>query len=120
MKEAESTPSPKSDLLVGKIVKRLQHQHPKHHDDIDRLAASAALLVIRRRQHHGLNIGTEAVERHHPINHLQWITLRRNRLKPLVRIEKSQLPHRPHLYESCRNESDSHKLAEAAIFRGAL
>jgi hypothetical protein len=91
-----------------------------HHDDINRLAASAALLVIRRSQHHGLNIGTEALERHHPIDHLQWVALRRNRRKPLVRIEKSQLPHRPHLCESCRNESDSHKLAEAAIFRGAL
>src|SRR5450759_1608100 len=82
------------DLFVGKIVERLQHQHPKHHDDIDRLAASAALLVLRRRQHHRLNLGTKTLERHHPINHLQWIALRRNRRKPLVRIEKSDLPHR--------------------------
>src|ERR1019366_8985968 len=82
------------DLFVGKIVERLQHQHPKHHDDIDRLAASVALLVLRRRQNHGLNLGTKTLERHHPINHLQWIALRRNRRKPLVRIEKSDLPHR--------------------------
>ena len=83
------------DLLVGKIVERLQHQHPKHHDDIDRLAASATLLVLRWRQHHGLNLSTEALERHHSIDHLQRIALRRNRRKPLVRIEKSKLSHRP-------------------------
>src|SRR5450759_5607164 len=83
------------NLFVGKIVERLQHQHPKHHDDIDRLAASAALLVLHRSQHYGLNLGTEALERHHPIYNLQRIALRRNRRKPLVRIEKSELPHRP-------------------------
>src|ERR1039457_1021821 len=108
------------DLFVGKIVERLQHQHPKHHDDIDRLAARAALLVLRRRPHHGLNLGTEALERHHPIDHLQWIALRRNRRKPLVRIEKSKLSHRPHLCESYPHQSDSHKLEKTAIFRGSL
>src|SRR5664280_1373518 len=36
----------------------------------------------RRRQHHRLNLGTKTLERHHPINHLQWIALRRNRRKP--------------------------------------
>jgi hypothetical protein len=40
-------------------------------------------------------LGTETLERYHPINHLQRIALRRNRRKPLVRIEKSELPHRP-------------------------
>jgi hypothetical protein len=44
------------DLFVGQIVKRLQHQHPKHHHDVDRLAASAALLLAHRRQHRRLDL----------------------------------------------------------------
>jgi hypothetical protein len=51
--------------------------------------------VLRRRQHYRLNLGAEALERHPPIDHLQRIALRRNRRKPLVRIEKSELSHRP-------------------------
>src|SRR3954469_4892412 len=37
------------DLLVGQIVKRLQHQHPKHHENVNRLAPGIALLLVRRR-----------------------------------------------------------------------
>ncbi len=33
------------NLFVGQIVKRLQHQHPKHNNDINPLAAGAALLA---------------------------------------------------------------------------
>src|ERR1039457_575369 len=57
-------------------------------------SAVHSIISIHRRQHHRLNLGTKTLERHHPINHLQWIALRRNRRKPLVRIEKSDLPHR--------------------------
>ena len=40
--------------------------------------------------------------------------------KPPVRIKESKLPHRPHTRESCCHDSDSHKFAQIAIFRGAL
>src|SRR5262249_44131274 len=78
------------------IVKRLQHQHPKHHHDVDRLAAGGTLLLAHRRQHRRLDLRTEALERHHASNHFQRIALRGNRRKPPVRIQKSELPHRPH------------------------
>src|ERR1019366_1985593 len=52
------------NLFVGQIVKRLQHQHPKHNNDINRLAAGVALLFSRRRQCRRLNLGAEALERH--------------------------------------------------------
>jgi hypothetical protein len=68
----------------------------------------------------GLDLGSETLERHHASNHFQRITLRGNRRKPPVRIEESKLPHRPHTRESCCHNSDSHKFAEVAIFRGAL
>jgi hypothetical protein len=54
-----------------------------------------------------------------PRNHFQRIALRGNRRKPPVRIEKSELPHRPHTRESCCHNSDSHKFVQVAIFRGA-
>src|ERR1700691_3770924 len=108
------------DLFVGQIVKRLQHQHPKHHHDVDRLAASAALLLAHRRQHRRLDLRAKTLERHHASNHFQRIALCGNRRKPPVSIEESKLPHRPHTRESCCHKSDSHKFAEVAIFRGAL
>src|ERR1700730_9345465 len=108
------------DLFVGQIVKRLQHQHPKHHHDVDRLAAGGALFLAHQRQHRRLDLGSEALKRHHASNHFQRIALRSNRRKPPVRIEESKLPHRPHTRESCCHDSDSHKFAEVAIFRGAL
>src|SRR5579859_8073436 len=45
---------------------------------------------------------------------------RGNCRQPLVRIEDSELRHRPHTRESCCHYSDSHKFADVAIFRGAL
>src|ERR1022692_1301160 len=88
------------NLFVGQIVKRLQHQHPKHNNDINRLAAGVALLFTRRRQCRRLNLGAEALERHHPINHLKRITLRGNYREPLVRIKKTELTHRTRIPES--------------------
>src|SRR6202043_4092567 len=108
------------DLFVGQIVKRLQHQHPKHHHDVDRLAAGGALLLLHRRQHRRLDLGSEALKRPHASNHFPRIALRSNRREPPGRIEESKLPHRPHTRESCCHDSDSHKFAEVAIFRGAL
>src|SRR6202011_2851825 len=84
------------------------------------LAAGGALLLLHRRQHRRLDLGSEALKRHHASNHFQRIALRSNRRKPPVRIEESKLPHRPHTRESCCHDSDSHKFAEVAIFRGAL
>jgi len=81
----------------------LQHQHPKHNNDINRLAASVALIFTRRRQCRRLNLGAEALERHHPINHLKRIALRGNHRKPLVRIKKTELTHRIHIPESYRD-----------------
>src|ERR1700724_2183340 len=83
------------DLFVRQIVKRLQHQHTKYHHDVDRLAAGAALLLIRRRQNRHLDLGSQVLERHHASNHFQRIALRRNRRKPPLRIKESKLPHRP-------------------------
>jgi hypothetical protein len=100
------------DLFVRQIVKRLQHQHPKHHHDVDRLAAGAALLLANRSQNRCLDLCAETLEPHHASNHFQRIALRRNRRKPPVRIEESKLPHRPHARESCCHNSDSHKFAE--------
>src|SRR5271163_2181682 len=108
------------DLLVGKIVKRLQHQHPKHHDDIDRLAAGIALLLPGRRQHNRLDLRAETLKRNHPVDHFQRIAFRRNRRKPLVRVKKAELSHRPRARRSWNQKSDSHKSVEVAIFRGAL
>src|SRR5258706_7122588 len=88
------------NLFVGQIVKRLQHQHPKHNNDINRLAAGVALLFTPRRQCRRFNLGAEALERHHPINHLKRITLRGNHREPLVRIKKTELTHRTHIPES--------------------
>src|SRR6202035_2277451 len=67
-----------------------------------------------------LDLRAETLERHHASNHFQRIALRRNCREPLVRIEKSELSHRPHIGESCCHASDSHKLTDGAIFRGAL
>jgi hypothetical protein len=108
------------DLLVGQIVQRLQHQHPKHHHDVDRLAAGVALLLAHRRQNRRLDLRPETLERHHASNHLKPIALRGNCREPLVRIEEAELPHHPHIRESCCHKSDSHKFAQVAIFRGAL
>src|SRR5258705_6428716 len=88
------------NLFVGKIVKRLQPHHPKHNNDTTRLAAGVALLFTRRRQCRRFNLGAEALERHHPINHLKRITLRGNPREPLVRIKKTELTHRTHIPES--------------------
>jgi hypothetical protein len=55
----------------------LQHQHPKHHNNIDRLAAGLAFLLACLRQNYNVNIGTEALKRYHPINHLQRVSLLR-------------------------------------------
>jgi hypothetical protein len=73
-----------------KIVQRLQHQHPKHHDDVDRFAAGAALLLLRGRQN-AASIRAETLKRHHPIDHLQRIALCRNHRKALVRIKKARI-----------------------------
>src|SRR5579871_3843683 len=108
------------DLFVRQIVKRLQHQHPKHHQDVDRLAASGALLLPRRRQHCRLDLSPKALERHHASNHFQRIALYRNRRKPPVRIEKSELPHRPHTANHVVTSQTRTNFAEVAIFRGAL
>jgi hypothetical protein len=47
-------------LLVRKIVERLQNQHPKHHDRVERLPASATLPHLIRCQH-SLYVGTKAL-----------------------------------------------------------
>src|SRR4029077_14133061 len=91
------------NLFVGQIVKRLQHQHPKHNNDINRLAASVALLFTRRRQCRRLKRGAEALEGPPPINHLIRTALRGNHRKPLVRIKKTELTHRIHIPESYRD-----------------
>jgi hypothetical protein len=46
---------------------------------VDRFAAGAALLLVHRCQHRRLDLGSEALERHHASNHFQRIALRRNR-----------------------------------------
>jgi len=107
------------DLFVRQIVKRLQHQYPKHHHDVDQLASGGALLLAYRRQHRRLDLGSEALERHLASNHVQRIALRGNRRKPPVRTKESKLPHSPHTRESCCHKSDSPKFAAVAIFRGA-
>src|ERR1700704_5761469 len=48
-------------LLVRKIVERLQNQHPKHHDRVERLPASATLPHLIRCQHHSLYVDTKAL-----------------------------------------------------------
>src|SRR3982074_292290 len=47
-------------LLVRKIVERLQNQHPKHHDRVERLPASATLPHLIRCQH-SLSVGTKSI-----------------------------------------------------------
>jgi len=81
------------DLLVGEIVERLQHQHPKHHDRIGRLAAGVTLARVLWRQHNRLNVSAETLPRHQRADRLQRITLRRQRRKPPVCIEEPQLCH---------------------------
>src|SRR5665647_593694 len=60
-----------------------------------------------------LNLGAEALDRHHPINHLKRITLRRNHREPLVRIKKTELTHPTHIPESycdSQNRTNSGRL----------
>jgi hypothetical protein len=73
-------------------------------------------LLPRRRQHRCFNLGAEALKRHHPIDHFQWIALRGNRRKPLVRIEKSKLPHRTHVRESLSSQVRLAQIGEASYF----
>jgi hypothetical protein len=82
------------DLLVREIVERLQDEHAKHHDRVDRFATGFALLRLLRRQHHSFDRLAEALPRYKRVDRLQRIALRRQRLKPLVRIEEPELPHR--------------------------
>jgi hypothetical protein len=75
------------DLFVRQIVKRSPHQHPKHHHDVDRLAAGATLLLAHRRQNRRLDLRAETLERHHASNHFQRMlssTLRAGSARPRV------------------------------------
>ena len=83
------------DLLVRQIVERLHNKHPEHHERIHRLAAGAALFVVIRRQHHGLNLVAKILPRYKPRDRLQRITLLGERREPIVYIEKTELRHRP-------------------------
>jgi hypothetical protein len=89
MKLPRSDPALRSDHAANASV--LQHQHPKRHHDVDRLAAGGALLLAHRRQHRRLDLRTEALEWHNAGNHFQRIALRGNRRKPPVRIQKIRI-----------------------------
>src|SRR5499427_8258742 len=86
-------------LLVRKIVERLQNQHSKHHNRIERLPAGATLPHLLRCQHHRLDIGAKALPWHQSIDCFERIAFRRQCRQPLVRIKEPQLPH-PGLRES--------------------
>jgi hypothetical protein len=112
-RERRTIPNLIFNLLVRQIVQRLQHQHPEHYNDINRLAAGLALLCLLRCQHHRLNVCPEALPRHQGRNRLQRIAFLGQRRKPPVRVEKSQLPHRSappnhvltHVTRTARNDS---------------
>src|SRR5262249_47068824 len=78
---------------------RLQNQHSKHHNRIERLPAGATLPHLLRCQHHRLDIGAKALPWHQSIDCFERIAFRRQCRQPLVRIKEPQLPH-PGLRES--------------------
>ena len=65
------------DLLVREVVQRLQDQHPKQHDHIDRLATGRTLAICLRRQHRGLNVAAKAFPWHQPVDCFKRIAFRR-------------------------------------------
>jgi hypothetical protein len=71
------------DLLIGQVVKRLQHQHLEHHDGVEGLAASVALPCLRSQPDHRLDLGPEALEGDEGVE----------RLEALVEIVEPQLTH---------------------------
>src|SRR5262249_27936700 len=86
-------------LLVRKIVERLQNQHSKHHNRIERLPAGTTLPHLLRCQHYSLDVGAKPLPWHQSIDCFKRIALRRQHDQPLVRIKDPQLPH-PALRES--------------------
>src|SRR5262249_17114429 len=109
------------DLLVGQVVKSLQHQNLEHHHRIERLAAGVALPLLGRGPDYRLDARAEALERNNRVKRIERIPLGTDRLKTLVEIEKAWLSHHipplpiisRHLNLICRGRT-------SAIFRGAL
>ena len=81
------------DLLIRQIVQRLQYQHAEQNQRVEWFATRLALLRLLRRHHHRLDIGAEALPRNQRSDRFQRIALLRQRRKPPIRVEKSQLPH---------------------------
>jgi hypothetical protein len=81
------------DLLIGQVVKRLQHQHLEHHDGVERLAPGVALPRLGRQPDHRLDVGAEALEGDERAQRLQRITLGADRLQAPVEIVEPQLTH---------------------------
>jgi hypothetical protein len=91
------------DLLIGQIVKCLQHQNLEHHDGVEGLAAGVALPLLGCKPNHRLDLGPEALERNKSIKRLERITLGTYRLKTSVEVEKARLPQRIPLRCRCRD-----------------
>ena len=91
------------DLLIGQIVKRLQHQNLEHHDGIEGLAAGIALPLLGRQPDYCLDLGAETLEGNDCLEYLERITLGTDCLKTSVEIEKARLPHRIPLRCRCRD-----------------
>jgi hypothetical protein len=105
--EREAVSDQVFDVVIGQIVKRLQHQDLEHHDGIERLAAGIALSLLGRKPHHRLNLGAEALEWYDGVKRLKRIAFGADRLQTLVEIVEAQLPHRVSPGQSSRiTESD--------------
>ena len=95
------------DLLVREIVKRLQDEHSEQHDRIDRLLTGHTFALCLRGQHRSLNVFGKALPWQQPGDGFKRVALRRECRKPLISIEKAELPHR----ESQRIMQSNSKLA---------
>jgi hypothetical protein len=83
-----------STYSSAKAIERLQHQNLEHHHCIKRLAVGVALPLFRQRPHCRLDVRAEALERNDGVKRFERISLRTDRLKTLVEIEKTGLSHR--------------------------
>jgi hypothetical protein len=100
--ERQSVADQKLGLLIGEIVKALQHEDLELEDRIVRLAAGAALPILGLDLSGSLDVCSEILPRHRVPDRLQRITLGAQRKKPSFKIEEAHLPHgSPAPYRRC-------------------
>src|SRR5471032_3256791 len=124
-RERQSVPHLVLDLLIRQIVQRLQDQHTKQHQRVDRLAPGVAFPGLVRRQHHGLDVGAKLLPRHQRTDRNQRIALRRQHRQTLVRIEKphlrhSKLPQTNHIWRKTRTHQTPMLFFEVPLYNFAV